>query len=144
MRVPELSPFGLIQEQLFPNEWLILVSCMLLNCTSRKQVQRIMPEFIRLWSTPEDFTHADKRVVQDVIRGLGFASRRSANLFKMTEAYLKREWKHASELSGIGQYAARAWEIFCKGDLGTEPPVDHALVKYWSWRKAISASNEKS
>lgn len=75
--------------------------------------------------------------VKEVIKSLGFANRRASNLLKMTERYLAAPWQHASELPGIGQYAARAWEIFCKNELGNEPPNDHALLKYWCWRKEL-------
>ena len=39
------------------------------------------------------------------------------------------------ELPGVGEYAARTYEIFCKGDLGDVPPADHSLVKYWNWAR---------
>lgn len=78
---------------------------------------------------------ADRDEVADVIRPLGFVNRRTANMFKMTEAYLTAPWQHARELPGIGEYGARAWEIFCKGELGDEPPKDHALVLYYDWVK---------
>lgn len=132
--IPHRSPFSLIQEDLWPNEWLILVSCMLLNCTTRKQVEKILPQFIERWPTPEEFTKANAADVEELCRSLGFAKRRTKNLMQMTEYYLKRTWKHASELPGIGDYASRTWEIFCQGKLGTEAPKDHALVRYWNWR----------
>lgn len=52
---------------------------------------------------------------------------------KMTEHYLTSSWSDARELPGIGEYGARAWEIFCEGKLGTEAPKDHALTQYWVW-----------
>lgn len=132
--IPMLSPHGLIQEQLFPNEWLVLVACMMLNCTKRKQVEVVLPRFIERWPTPAALLHASQQEIAEVIRPLGFSSKRSASIMKMTTRYLTSPWEHASELPGIGQYAARSWEIFCKGTLGSDPPKDHALVKYWVWR----------
>lgn len=133
--IPPRSPFGLLQEDLWPSEWLILVSCMLLNCTTRKQVEKVLPEFIERWPTPQRFVRARRAQVMALIGPLGFASRRTDNLMKMTHHYLAGPWEHARELPGIGVYAARAWEIFCRGELGDEPPKDHALVVYWEWRK---------
>lgn len=132
-KVPSVSPFGLIQEQLWPNEWLILVVSMLLNCTSRKQVEKILPEFIRRWREPRVFLTASIDEVAELCRPLGFANRRTANIFSMTRTYVDGSWVHASELPGIGQYGARSWEIFCRGTIGDEQPKDHALVKYWEW-----------
>lgn len=145
--IPPCSPYGLIQESLWSGksecEWLIIVSCVLLNRTRRKQVERILPEFIRRWPTPNHFIRAKRTQVTCLIGPLGFASRRTDNLMKMSHCYLFDQWKHARELPGIGAYAARAWEIFCRGELGTEPPNDHALLSYWKWRKVNSSNDER-
>lgn len=133
--IPPRSPFGLIQEDLWPSSWLILVAGMMLNCTSRKQVERVLPEFRRRWPTAQDFMRADLNDVAVLCRSLGFANRRSIALKKMTERYLAGPWQHARELPGVGEYGARAWEIFCLGELGDTVPKDHALVRYFEWRK---------
>lgn len=135
LRIPPRSPYGLLQEDLVPSEWLILVSCVLLNCTTRKQVEKVLPEFIRRWPIAQAFMNADKVEVANLIRPLGFIERRTAYLTKMTELYLCGPWEHAVELAGIGEYGGRAWEIFCCNRLGDEEPKDHALVEYWKWRK---------
>lgn len=132
---PPRSPHGLLQEDLFPDEWLILVSCMMLNCTTRKQVEKVLPEFRRRWPGPKQFLQANVAEVVDLIRPLGFANRRSIALRKMTEAYLAGGWNNARELPGIGEYGARCWEIFCRGEIGDTPPNDHALLTYWRWYK---------
>lgn len=135
--VPPRSPFSLIQEDLWSarpeSEWQILVVCCMLNCTSRKQVERVLPYFLRRWPTPQAFMGADEWDVIEACRSLGFATRRTFNLKKMTRAYLCTDWQHAKELHGIGEYASAAWEIFCQGTVGPTPPRDHALVKYWAW-----------
>lgn len=133
--IPPLSPYGLIQESLWPNEWRILVACMLLNCTTRKQAERVIPEFFRRWPTPQIFENATVDEVNELIRCLGFGHRRTANLKKMTAGYIAGNWTHARELHGIGEYAATAWEIFCIGVIPDVCPTDGALKKYWTWRK---------
>jgi methyl-CpG-binding domain protein 4 len=133
--IPPRSPWGLIQEDLWPSTWLILVSCMMLNCTKRKQVERIMPEFIKRWPTPQNFMNADIDDVQSLIKPLGFASRRSMNLMKMTERFIAAPWEHVSELPGIGEYGSRCYDIFCRGELGLIEPNDGALSIYWKWRR---------
>lgn len=135
VHIPPVSPFGLIQETLWPDEWRILVACMMLNCTTRKQVDKVLPSFFGKWPDAQSFVDAQPCDVAIRISSLGFGNRRSAALLKMTKAYLSGRWKHASDLPGIGQYASRCWEMFCKGYLGEEPPVDHALVKYWHYCK---------
>jgi|SRR5581483_1048057 len=130
---PPRSPFGLLQEDLWPNEWMILISCMMLNQTSRKQVEKVLPEFRRLWPTPQAFLDANPLAVADVCRSLGFATRRTDNMMKMTHQFVDGGWSHARELHGIGEYGARSWEIFCQGTIGDECPNDHALNDYWRW-----------
>lgn len=136
---PPRSPFGLIQEDLWSSspdsEWLILVSCVLLNCTTRKQVDKVIPEFMKRWPSPDEFLSSDRDDVAEVIRSLGFVNRRVRVLFAMTSNYRHRTWTHVSELPGIGSYGSRAWEIFCRQIIGDSIPEDHALVNYWKWIK---------
>ena len=70
---------------------------------------------------------------------MGFANRRTKNLKAMTSRYLTGPWEDVRELPGIGEYAARAWEIFCLGIIGDHPPKDHALVQYWHWLTSADA-----
>jgi methyl-CpG-binding domain protein 4 len=133
MNIPPASPYCLIQEHLWPDRWKILVSCMMLNCTSRKQVDSVLPTFLKRWPSPEAFLDADMLDVTKLIKSLGLAQRRTNNLFAMTKAFIKHDWKDPRKLPGIGEYAARAYEIFCLGVFGTEKPKDGALGRYWDW-----------
>jgi len=108
----------------------------MLNCTARRQVEKVLPDFFRRWNDPQTFLSAKKEEVSCLISSLGFKNRRTDRLFDMTRAYQEKKWKHAAELPGVGEYASRMWEIFFKGNIGEEPPRDGALVLYWKWRKA--------
>lgn len=132
---PPRSPWGLIQEDLYPDEWKCIVVCLLLNCTSRRQIEKILPDFFRRWPGPAELCAAKADEIESLISCLGFGKRRTGRLRDMSAAYLKGEWKHASELPGVGDYAARMWEIFFQGILGNEPPNDGALKLYWYWMK---------
>lgn len=99
----------------------------------------MLPEFIKRWPSPSTFIRSNRVEVMEVCRSLGFAERRGENMMKMTHTYLAAPWQHASELHGIGEYGARAWEIFCQGIIGDEAPSDHALVDYWRWYKQHQA-----
>lgn len=133
--IPPRSPLSLLQEDIFPNEWLLLISCIMLNCTTRKQVEGVLLEFVNRWPTPHSLLAADKGEVLDLIKSLGFGRRRVVNIFKMTQAYVDGSAMDIRSLPGIGEYAARAHEIFCQGIIGDAPPNDHALVGYWRWIK---------
>ena len=133
--LPQRSPFGLIQEDFFPDQWKTLIICMMLNRTSRKQVEKVIKVFFELWSTPQSFISADKQTIVEVCKSLGFANRRTDNMLKMTKEYVENRWTHVKELPGIGEYASRSWEIFYCDNLGSEEPNDHALTNYYKWKK---------
>ena len=132
--IPPRSPYGLIQEDLWPDEWKTLISCVMLNCTSRKQAEKVMRKFFDAWPTAKDLLKADPNDVEASIESLGFKVRRTKTIFSLSKVYVSGSWSHARDLPGIGEYGSRAWEIFCKNDMGTTPPKDHALTKYWHWR----------
>lgn len=133
--IPPRSGYGLIQEDLWPDEWKILVSCMMLNCTSRKQVEKILPEFFSKWPDAKSLICADFEEIEKTISPLGFKNRRTKKLLEMSDAYVQKAWNDPKDLPGIGEYASRAWEIFCNNTLGNVPPNDGALKLYWNWRK---------
>lgn len=132
--LPPASPYCLIQETLWPNEWKILVACVLLNRTSRKSVEKVIKSLFEMWPAAEAMSNADVSSLSSVVAPLGFKNRRAITLKRLSEDYLKGNWKHARELPGIGDYGASAWEIFCANIMPEEKPKDHALVWYYDWR----------
>lgn len=139
--IPPRSPYSLIQEDLWPNEWKILVSCILLNCTTRKQVEKVMPRLFQLCPDAASMSVVDKEPLARVIAPLGFKNKRSSTLISMSKAYLKGGWTHAKELPGVGEYAAAAWEIFVKRSMPSMCPKDHALTLWWKWHQRHRASS---
>lgn len=107
----------------------------MLNCTSRKQVEKVWPEFVVRFPTPHALLASSDDEVKVVISSLGFKDRRTKMLFAMTREYVKDEWTTARELPGIGEYAVRMHEMLFCGHLGDAPPKDHALVRVWEWMK---------
>ena len=137
---PPKSPIGLIQEDLWPNEWRILVSCLMLNLTTRKQVDGVIYRFFDRWPTPESLDTAELNELRDMIKPLGMWRKRSETLLRFNKEYMIGAWKEAKDLHGCGKYANDAWLIFCKGSWKSVKPNDHALNKYHdfltnTWRK---------
>lgn len=140
--IPPRSPFGLIQEDLWPDAWCIILVSMLLNCTRRKQVERVLPEFLRRWPTPAVLLQANPAEVAELCKPLGFANRRTQNVFRMSERFLAGDWNDVRELPGVGEYAAASFEIFCLGKVPQEPPNDHALKQYVTWYNQMYRSGK--
>lgn len=127
------SPYNLLQEIYYPDPWKIMVCCMFLNQTTRKQVDKIRDEFFEMCPTPQKAISADREVMSTLLKPLGFQNRRTNNIKKMSQEFLDKQWNHVSELQGIGQYAQDSYNIFILGDL-TVQPNDKILNKYMEWR----------
>lgn len=132
--IPPRSPFCLIQEDLWPNKWKMLVSCVLLNRTTRKQVEKILPQLFSMCPTPKDMAHCDPDLLASVISPLGLKNRRAVTLINLSKSFLMSNWTHASELPGIGEYGSAVWDIFVLNKMPLQAPNDHALVWYYNWR----------
>ena len=138
---PPKSPHGLIQEALWPDEWKILISCLMLNQTTRKQVDKVIWQFFDMWPNPSLFLRSAHTEVSDLLRPLGFYNRRPKAMRRFTEEYVRQEWHEPIELHGIGKYANDAWRIFCRGDWRVVDPQDHALNKYHSYLQEFHEEN---
>jgi methyl-CpG-binding domain protein 4 len=106
----------------------------MLNCTSRRQVDRIREEFFRLYPTPSSAILANPADMSELIASLGFKNRRTGVIQRFSSDWLTLDWKEPSELYGIGKYAQDSWDIFYKGDLTVEP-TDGVLGKYLTWAR---------
>ena len=130
-----MSPFVLLQEIYIDDPWKIMVCCILLNQTTRKQVDKVREELFEKWSTPEIMASADIEELREVIRPLGFYNKRSKTLVRFS-----KEWNDTvliedpSKLHGIGQYAKDSWTIFVEhGEV--KNPSDHVLKDYVKWQE---------
>lgn len=95
----------------------------------------MMPRFIDEWDTPARFLDADEGTVKEHIRLLGFSNRRLDRLRRLARDLAAGHWTDPRHLSGVGEYAARAYEIFCRCELGEDAPNDGSLATYWRWAK---------
>lgn len=122
--------FDLLENH-FKDPWQILVVCMLLNRTTRKQVDRVVYKLFDKYSNALEMSRADVDNVASIIRSLGFQNRRSASLVKMSKQWL--EGSSVEELSGIGRYAIDSYKIFVLKDYSVVPE-DYALKNYLKHR----------
>ena len=132
---PPHSPHALIQESLWPDEWRVLVSCLLLNLTTRKQVDKIIDRLFHMYPGPVSMTLAKDERLYDIVRPLGLANKRVKTLKRFSKEYLEKDWKSPIELYGCGKYANDAWRIFCRGEWQDVEPNDHALNNYHDYLK---------
>ena len=118
----------LLQEVYLNDPWKMLVCCMLLNLTNRKQVDTIREELFTKYPTPNDMMKAEHLYLVDIIKPLGLYNTRAQRLIKMSEGYVSG-FKSVDELYGVGQYAKDSWEIFQNNNLNVKPN-DKVLQEY--------------
>ena len=135
--IPPRSPKPLIQEDLWPNEWKILVACILLNLTTRKQVETVIYELFKRWPDAKSLSDANEAALSEVLKPLGMYKRRAKSLKRMSSEYLSNSWTTAKDLYGCGKYADDAYRIFMKGEWRDVDPDDHALNDYHGYLKEV-------
>ena len=130
---PPRSPWNLVQEPYFGDEWKILVCCLLLNLTTHKQVRKILCELFEKYPCPNSMAEANEDDLKDLVRPLGLVNKRAKTLIRFSQEYLSKDWKTAKDLYGCGKYADDAWHIFCVGSWEKVVPRDHALNYYYTY-----------
>jgi methyl-CpG-binding domain protein 4 len=128
-----ISPFGLVQEPYFDDEWKVLVCCQLLNMTTHVQVRKVLHELFMKYPCPASMASAKEAELKVMLMPLGFYNKRAKALVRFSQEYLAKKWKTAKDLYGIGKYGDDAWHIFCVGDWKNVKPNDQALNKYHDW-----------
>jgi methyl-CpG-binding domain protein 4 len=119
----------LLQEIYREEPWKMLVGCILLNQTTRVQVDKVREELFLTWPDPISMAEADPNAIAEVIKPLGLYNRRARTLIKFSRDWTEKDWKEPIELHGIGKYAQDSWEIFQKNNFSTQP-TDKELRGY--------------
>ena len=133
--------YGLVQEKYWPDGWKILACCLCLNLTTRKQMESVVAEMFKRWSTAADLSNCDIDELQELIKPLGMWRRRASTLKKMSYQYHAGQWTDVEELPGVGKYARDAYRIFILGEWKEVHPNDHALNEYRDFLKEHYGQN---
>jgi methyl-CpG-binding domain protein 4 len=134
--IPPKSPYNLIQEQLWHDPWKIFVACIFCNLTKRVDAEPYIWKFFDKYPDAESAATANQKDIQNMIQPLGLSERRSKALVRMSDGYLKDNWRDTPDvLYGIGKYASDAYQIFCLGNWRDVEPKDHALNDYHGFLK---------
>tara|TARA_Y100001938_G_C8046360_1_gene409131 strand:+ start:230 stop:661 length:432 start_codon:yes stop_codon:yes gene_type:complete len=136
---PPKSPIGMLQEQMWPDAWKILIVCVLHNQTSRKQVDKVYKTLFDCYPNPASMSNADHKELVEIIRPLGFYNRRAQTLVRLSKDFLEKNWETAKDLYGCGKYADDCYRVFFTGDWKAVKPTDHALNDYVDWLKKEKA-----
>lgn len=129
IEVPE-HKYDLLECHFMPDQWKVLVVCILLNRTTRRQVERIIYGFFREFRDHEELL-SKKSLIQFKLYSLGMATRRTETLINFCLDYIEylEGNKTIDQLHGIGKYAYDCWRLLFLDDL-TIKPEDKALKNY--------------
>ena len=110
----------MIQEIYMKDPWKMLVCCIFLNQTQRKQVDGIIRDFFRKYPNPTRVVRSKPGEIYLIIKSLGFGNIRTKTIMKFSEDWIRWRRKketEISELHGIGKYAYDSWKIFQEGKM---------------------------
>jgi endonuclease III len=124
-----------IQEVYIDDPWKLLMCCIFLNQTNRKQLDKVRIQFFEKYPTPQSVIDGDHDEIVEIIKPLGFYNRRTKTIKRFSKEYLG-DWEDVNELHGIGKYASDSYQIFIKQNFDIEPE-DGALNKFMYWYKKI-------
>jgi len=133
---------GELRQMKYRNQpWRVVVLCVLLNRTRGVHAEPVARELFSRWPTPEFMMEANLGELRDVLRPLGMHKARANHL-----RLLSARWAICGEpssredllmFSGVGPYAADAWEIVCRGKLDLTPG-DKELLRYVEFARALA------
>lgn len=129
--IPPVSPYGLLEEELYHSPWKLMISCILLNKTTASQVRSVIWKLFDMYPTPQNMIEAETTALQDLLEPLGLHRKRATTLQRFSKEFLDKDWsKDPTMLHGVGKYANDAYSIFCKGTWQSVQPEDKDLKLY--------------
>ena len=123
----------LLQENFPRDPWKVLVTSILLKKTRGIQVEKILEKFFNTYPTPEKIICADRSVIRQSIKPLGFWRRRSEEIRKAAEKFVEKgapkTREDVLEFNGVGEYVADSYCVFILGELEIKSN-DKKLIEY--------------
>lgn len=103
----------MLQEVYSHDHFRMMVCCILLNQTTRKQVDMVRHALFAQYPSSLDLADAGHEYLANIIKLCGFKNRRSKTLIEFAIAWNNYpEGTPIHEYPGIGQYAEDSWNIF--------------------------------
>jgi adenine-specific DNA glycosylase len=132
----------LLQEKYRDDPWKLLVCCILLNQTTRKQVDKVEEKLFERFPGCVQMASADHRDIFDIVKSLGFGRTRARRLKLFSSDWLvvTNEGRNlptsatVRAMHGIGKYACDSYRIFVIGQDNVVPD-DKELKAYLGRRR---------
>ena len=118
----------LLQEVYQDDPWKMLICCILLNLTHRRQVDKIRDKLFTRYPTATQMAFAADDELSEMLKPLGFYNKRAVTLKRMSLEYVQG-FTDVDTLYGVGKYATDSWEIFQNNNTDVQPE-DDVLKEY--------------
>ena len=118
----------LLQEVYQADPWKMLICCILLNLTHRRQVDKVRDKLFTRYPTAVQMAFAIEDELSEMLKPLGFYNKRAVTLKRMSLEYV-RGFTDVNQLYGVGKYATDSWEIFQNNNTDVQPE-DDVLKEY--------------
>lgn len=140
----------LLQLRFKEDPWRLLVGCILLNRTQRKQVDRVIDDLFSEYPTATAMECARTADVQEILRPLGLSAQRAHRLVEFSygwnalllevskqEGVMSRDefLARLGRCAGVGKYALDSYRIFVFDEWREVAPEDKELVRWRRWRR---------
>lgn len=135
------SPFGLIEELLTDDPWKVLLGCIMLNQTTRSQMDPVLVRFLEKFPNAAAAASASLADVTQLAGPLGLQEKRPVAIIRFSQEYLRMDWTKPQELYWVGKYAADAHKIFIEREWHAVEPNDHALNWWIDWMHGTNPEN---
>lgn len=146
------SPFGLLEELTCDDPWKLLLTCMLLNKTTRRQVDPVLFDFLNRWPNYEALLQPSVKLkaVELCVEPCGLHQKRARNIVSFSRQFrelvkagvdtraLKEE--QVFSMSMLGEYSWDAYRLFILGEVIS--CRDGALNMYSEWRRGMREGGE--
>lgn len=133
---------SLIQERFIDDPWKMMIVCILLNQTSRKQVEPLLDELFEKYPDAHAMAGAEAFALADTVRTCGLQQRRARNMIMFSVAWWKMEenadyeswpppWHEIASMPGIGPYALDSYKYFVEAKIDLEMLSWDRKVREW-------------
>ncbi|CAN0065822.1 unnamed protein product, partial [Choristocarpus tenellus] len=78
------SPFGLLEELLTDDPWRLLLSCIMLNQTTRSQVDPVLVEFLKKFPNAQSVLGANLEEIAAIVSPLGLQEKRPRAIIRFS------------------------------------------------------------
>jgi methyl-CpG-binding domain protein 4 len=120
----------ILQTGMQGDPWRVVLACMLLQQTTRRQAEKGLQNLLHEFPTPLALASGDLDLVAQCVRPCGLQNKRARMLMQFSYDFACYSDKSLTGCAGVGMYVCDAVRMFCLSDLRFNGSGDKALALY--------------